>query len=196
MRIVAPTLVASALLFGVAPLSSQSSRALPETFTALAVNINSANAAAGATNVDIRIERWSSDADRDRLLEVLRQQKDNDRATQDLLRALQELPRVGSIRTPSSVGWDLHYARENPLEDGGRQIVIAMDRPIGAWEAGSQARTLDYPFTVVELRLNKDDVGEGKLLAGTKIYIDKANNLVLENYSIQPVMLGDVKKVD
>ena len=121
MRIVASTLLASALLFGAAPLSSQSSRALPETFTALAVNINSANAAAGATNVDIRIERWSSDADRDRLLEILRQQKDNDRATQDLLRALQELPRVGSIRTPSSVGRDLHYARENPLEDGGRR---------------------------------------------------------------------------
>ena len=47
---------------------------------------------------------------------------------------------------------------------------------------------------MVELRLNKDDVGEGNLLAGTKIYIDKANNLVLENYSIQPVMLSDVKK--
>ena len=166
---------------------------LPETFTAFAINMNRA---ASTTTVDMRIERWSSEADRDRLLEILRGQKDSDRATRDLLRALQELPRVGSIRTTNSGGWDLRYARENPLEDGGRQIVIATDRPIGMWEASSQGRTLEYPFTVIELRLNKDDVGEGKLLAGTKIYIDKTNNLVLENYAIQPVMLGDVKKIN
>ena len=33
------------------------------------------------------------------------------------------------------------------------------------------------------MRLHKDDVGECERLAGTKIYIGKANNLVLENYS-------------
>jgi len=67
------------------------------------------------------------------------------------------------------------------------------DWRVGSRQPDAHARLSLYGL---ELRLNKDDVGEGKLLAGTKIYIDKANNLVLENYSIQPVMLGDVKKVD
>jgi hypothetical protein len=194
MRI-ATALVTCALLLPASPLStwSPSATPLPETFTALAVNMNGA---ASTTTVDIRIERWSEDAERERLLTILQQGRDSDDATRDLLRALQALPRVGSIRTQNTAGWDLHYARQSPLEDGGRQIVIATDRPIGAWEAGSQARTLDYPFTVIELRVNKDGEGEGKLLAGTKIYVDKASNLVLENYSIQPVMLGGVKRID
>ena len=36
----------------------------------------------------------------------------------------------------------------------------------------------------------------GKILVGTKIYIDKkTNNLVLENYAQQPVMFNEIKKV-
>jgi hypothetical protein len=33
------------------------------------------------------------------------------------------------------------------------------------------------------------------MLAGTQIYIDKSNNLVLENYGQQPVRLNEIKKL-
>jgi hypothetical protein len=165
---------------------------LPETFTAFAVNTNGG---ASTATVDIRIDRWSPEADRDRLLAILKEEKDVNKANQALLKALQKLPKLGSIRTAESVGWDLRYARSSAMEDGGRQIVIATDRPISSWEARSQARTLDYPFTVIEMHLGKDNTGEGKLLAGTKIYIDKNNNLVLEDYNTQPVMLNQIKKI-
>ena len=56
---------------------------------------------------------------------------------------------------------------------------------------------MDYPFTVFELRLNKENKGEGKMLAGTKIYIDsKTKNLVLENYAQQPVRLNEIHKIN
>jgi hypothetical protein len=45
------------------------------------------------------------------------------------------------------------------------------------------------------MRLDKDDKGSGKILVGTKIYIDKNNNLVLENYAQQPVMFNEIKRV-
>ena len=32
-------------------------------------------------------------------------------------------------------------------------IVIATDRPIGFWEAANQPRTIDYPFTVIQMHL-------------------------------------------
>ena len=136
---ISSAVVACALVLGAAPFAGghRSAKALPETFTAFAVDMNRA---ASTTTVDMRIERWSSDAERDRLLEVLRQQKDPDRATRDLLRGLQELPRVGSIRTPNSVAWDLRYAREQPLEDGARQIVLATaDRCLGSEQPGAHA---------------------------------------------------------
>jgi hypothetical protein len=54
---------------------------------------------------------------------------------------------------------------------------------------------MDYPFTIVEMHLDKNDKGEGRILAGTRIYIDKKNNLVLENYGQQPVMFNDIKRL-
>jgi hypothetical protein len=109
---------------------------------------------------------------------------------------LQKMPKVGYIRTSTSLGWDLHYARESPLDEGGRRIVFATDRPIGFREARNQPRSMDYPFTIVEVHLDKDDKGSGKILAGTKIYVDKkTGNLVLENYAQQPVMFNEIKKL-
>jgi len=54
----------------------------------------------------------------------------------------------------------------------------------------NQPRSIDYPFTLIELRLNKDGEGEGKMSLATKIIADKENNIVmLENYAIQPLYI-------
>jgi hypothetical protein len=61
-------------------------------------------------------------------------------------------------------------------------------------EARTQPRTIDYPFTLFEIRVNKDGEGEGKLAVATKITFDKkANQVELENYSSEPVRLNQVK---
>ena len=102
----------------------------------------------------------------------------------------------GGIRTPQTLAWDLRYARQFPEEDGtGRRIVLATDRPINFREARNQARTMDYPFTIVEIRLNKEDRGEGKILLGTKIFVDKNRNLTLENYGQQPIRFNEIRRV-
>jgi hypothetical protein len=54
---------------------------------------------------------------------------------------------------------------------------------------------MDYPFTIVEVQLDKNDEGVGKILAGTKIYIDKDQNLVLENYAQQPIRFNEIKRL-
>lgn len=109
---------------------------------------------------------------------------------------MQDLPRVGYIRTPNSIGYDLHYARKSLLADGGERVVMATDRYISYWEAVNRPRTIDYPFTVIELRLNADGEGEGKMSVATKITVDKdTNTIVLENYGTQPVLLQSVRRV-
>jgi hypothetical protein len=158
----------------------------PERFTAAAINMN--RGAAG--NIEIVVNRWSSDKDRDRLMSVLME-----KGPEKLLDVLQDMPRMGYFRVPTSIGWDVHFARRVPMPDGSERVVLVTDRRIGFWEASRQPRSIDYPFTVIELRLNGDGEGEGKLSVATKIIADKENNIVtLENYDIQPVLLKNVRR--
>jgi hypothetical protein len=83
-----------------------------ERFTAAAVNMN-APAGAVTTPVDIVVERWSIDAERDQLMNTMME-----RGPDKLLDVLQTMPRVGSIRTPYSIGYDLHFARHNVAAGG------------------------------------------------------------------------------
>jgi hypothetical protein len=160
----------------------------PERFTALAVNMDGFWFTRTGP-VEIVVSRWSSEAEQTRLTQILL-----DKGSDALLEALRDAPRVGYFRTPNSIGYDLHFARALPGDDGGRRIILATDRPIAFWEARNQPRSIDYPFTVVELRLNADGEGEGKMSIAAKISGNKALNLIeLEDYASQPVRLLGVR---
>jgi len=181
--------VATALIAGAIVITPQvSAQNAKESFTGFAINMNSGPRTAV---VDFTIERWSTDTERESLLEIITSEKN---PTDKLLRALQKMPKVGYIRTPNTLAWDLRYAHQTPLPDGGRRIVLGTDRPIGFAEARNQPRTIDYPFTIVEIRLDKDDKGEGKILAGTKIYVEN-KQIVLENYGQQPVRFNEIRRL-
>ncbi len=188
MRIIVKTLVGMFVLVGLA--SAQSNIAHPEKFTAFAINISNTTSRAAAGQVDITINRWSSDADRDRLLSVLK-----DKGQDALLDELQKLPVVGYINSPGSLRYDLRFARQQPEAEGGRMIFLMTDRYIGAWEAVNRPRTIDYPFTLIQLHIDKDNEGVGKASVYTRI-TEKDNMIELENFADQPVMLKNVKKVE
>jgi hypothetical protein len=184
-RFIVAVATMAAALAAVVPLSGQN---VKESFTGFAINMNSGPR---TSVIDFTITRWSTDDERNQLLSIIAENKD---PTQPLLRALQKMPTVGRIRTPESLAWDLRYAHEFKLDEGGRRIVLATDRPIGFREAANQSRTMDYPFTIIEIHLNANDEGEGKILAGTKIFVDKNKHLVLENYGQQPVRFNEIRK--
>jgi hypothetical protein len=142
-----------------------------------------------STPIEITISRWSSDSVRDKLLNVLMT-----KGADQLLDELRDAPKVGTIGTPTSLSWDLHFARETPGEDGGVHVVLGTDRPIAFSEQWNSSRTLEYPFTVVELHLNKDGEGEGTMSYATKIIPDPENkSIVLENWGTQRVRLTQVR---
>jgi hypothetical protein len=180
--------VAAALaLSGSAAWTQTASNTPREEFTAFAVNMSNVGRT-GASQVDINIDRWSSDAEHETLMAVFK--KDGPEA---LLSALQKARPVGTIRTPDSLAYDLHYARQVPADEGGRRIVLATDRPIGFWEAANRPRSIDYPFTVVELQVDRNGEGVGKLSVATKLTLS-GSVLTLENFANQPVMLNSVRK--
>jgi hypothetical protein len=167
--------------------STESSTNGKEEFSAIAVNM-APGTTASSTPVEITIERWTSDAERDRLMTVLKE-----KGPDELLKVLQKEPKVGSIRTRESLAYDLRYARQLPGQDGGRRIVLGTDRPIGFLEAQEGGQTLDYRFTLIELRVGPDGKGEGKLsIAARPEFNDHV--LVIEDYAAEPVRLQNVEK--
>jgi hypothetical protein len=155
-----------------------------------AFNVSMPTGVAGVTQ--IAIERWSTDAERQMLLEFVAQAKEGENGQRKLLEALQRVkPRVGFIRTPKSLGWDLRYARQNMLGDGTRQIVIATDKPVSFLAAARNSRAMDYPFTLLEMRMKPNEKGEGRMLVATSIST-KNGTLELENYGQEPVRLTSI----
>lgn len=174
-------------LFVTGTLSAQT-MGQPERFTAFAVNMGGIGGGA-ASSVDIVVDRWSTDAEREKLITAFLE-----KGPDALLSQLQKTPRVGYFRLPNTRGYDLHYARQFPMDEGGRRVIIATDRYIGVREATRNDRSMDYPFTLIELRLNKDGEGVGKMSIGTKISLNKKDNTIeLETFDTEPVRLTTVK---
>lgn len=155
-------------------------------FTAFAVQMQSGQAGI----VDITINRWSTDAERTALIDTL--QKEGGAALFD---ALQKLPRVGYIKLPNTLGWDLHYARQNPQPDGSRQIVIATDRPLTGFELRNQPRSRKYDLMLIQLQIPASGKGEGKLAGAVEVTVSKKTGQIeIENYGTSPTLLKDVKE--
>ena len=195
------TLAAAALVLSTvtaaSPQADTSALQLPLRMSAFAVSMGTAAPGANAV-MDIRIKRWSTPTERETLINTA-----VEKGQDALLRALQKMPDHGRISIPgwtgpdphnARLGWTLHYAFATAGEDGGYRIGMATDRYIGMWEARNQPRTIDYPFSLIEIRLGKDGKGVGKMAVATKIDFDKKKKqLVLENYSSEPVRLNEVK---
>lgn len=186
---IAAAVVALLLAVPAAPGHAAEEPRLPLKLTSFAVNLDAPLGAASSGRLDITINRWSTDGERDRLLQAL-QEKGTDR----LLAALQKVsPPVGVIRSEGSLGWDLYYARIHPGEDGGYRLVFATDRPISFAEAASRTRSSEYEFMLCEIHLDRNGQGQGKLAVRAKVAWDEETKTIeIENYDIEPIRLTKV----
>jgi hypothetical protein len=158
-----------------------------EQFSAFAVNLPGARPGDRAVSgvLQITIDRWSTAAERNALIDAFTKKG------QDGLRdELSKKKPTGYIKLPNTLGYDMRFARQIP----GRRIIIATDRLMTAREAINQPRTVEYPFTVIELRVNRNNVGEGALSALTRITANKKKQVIeIENYGEAPARLTEVK---
>ena len=180
-RAAVPILVALLVLAGPALLTAEKAKPI-ETFTAFAASLGTGR----SSRVDITINRWSTDEEREMLLTTLQEF-----GPDKLLDALMKIrPPVGYMRTPNSLGYDLFYARNNPNPDGSRKVVLATNRRVAFREAANNTRSMQYQFTLIEIHLDKSGKGDGKMVPAAKVTWDKdAKKLEIENYQALPVDL-------
>ena len=170
-----------------APLRAEEEE-LPQTFSAVAANMGT-RGPRGQVRLDIRIDRWSSDEERAVLVEAMKES-----GSRSLSDALRQQERVGRLRQLQGLGHDLRYSRVIPTEDGGRQIILASDRPIAFGEAARSTRSLDNNVSLIQMTLDAEGSGEGQLMLGAEFSWDEENNrLTIENFSSEPVRLTSIR---
>jgi hypothetical protein len=175
------TLIAIALVSSWVAAQTQGQK---EDFTAVAIANDELGSGAGI--VQIQITRWSTAAETTKFVTILRE-----KGSSALLDLLRDSKSVGTIRTPDSLGYDLRYAQQTPGDEGGRDIVIATDRPIGFWESWNRPRSVDYPFTVIQMQIGANGKGKGTMSYAAKIRA-YGKRIELENFSTSPVMLTQI----
>lgn len=147
---------------------------------------------------EINIYRWSSDEEREQIVEVIKKASAESRInSRDVAKELRGMEKAGYAFFAGRQGYPLRYARAFDTGDGKRQIVLATDRPVSFAEAYDQSRLGDFDVTIILLTVDAEGKGEGLLSMGTEVkWNDSTNKLEITNVSSQPIKLGDVRRVD
>ena len=174
----------------VALASAQSTAPGPQRFTASAALVNHVPGDQ-AVSVDITIDRWSTDDERQALLKTFHQG-----GTTALQDALEGSDTVGTLRTPDGTSWDLHYAAQTRHGDDGRRIFLATDAPVQLWEVYDNTGGTDSPFSFLEIRMDEDG-GQGRLARGSDVELSAdGKHLQIDDYATQPVPLQKVRRIE
>jgi hypothetical protein len=150
--------------------------------------------------VDIYIERWSTDEERERVAKPVLIKNSPD----TMLAALEKVRvRVGYVLTPGiqATGerargrraWNIDYAREITTPAGRRIVIASQDHlPIGEFPR-DVARGTRHEVDLLDIRFGKDGKGVGKLVDGKKVAFNKSiNTIEIAKYDAEPVRLADV----
>ena len=154
---------------------------------------------AASGRIDIVIERWSSDADRERLRTAMA-----GRQTDLLLGALRMLKRrAGYVMFPgvqglgararTRRGQNVQYAREIVTKRV-RQVILVTDQRPGFERTTRATPAPPREFTVIDIRLDRDGGGIGRVGTATGVVWNKQTDTIeLQRYTAQPVALEEVK---
>jgi hypothetical protein len=74
----------------------------------------------------------------------------------------------------------------------GRKLTVVLNRPLSAFEVQYFTRSSKYPFSVLELELDQNGQGEGKLIAAAKMRM-RGDTLTIESLGTQPLRLLAVR---
>jgi hypothetical protein len=99
----------------------------------------------------------------------------------------------GTLQIGSRVGRDVQAIWVTRTEEG-RKISALSERWQGFGELRRGARSLDYPFTYIEIFIEEDGgAGDGSLIPAARVRSKGGNNVEIENFGIYPARLTNIK---
>ena len=145
----------------------------------------------GKARLTLTMHRWSTDAERNRVLEIVKE-----RGNEQLLEAFRETGAIGYLRWPGGLEYAVRYAHRTTRPDGGSDVVLVVDRPLWVWwPAGvNVAPSSDARFSIVQIRLDRNGRGEGRVANGTGFATNPQAGVQLTEFDTRPVLLTDVRR--
>jgi len=136
--------------------------------------------------VIITIRSYTSDAEAAQLVQTLRTQ-----GPDGLVDVMRKLDGKGNFAP--AMGDEPGTEGDPRRQDAnGRQLRMLLDRPIGFLEGRIGARTLTYQVGIIVINLDANGKGDGQMIVAARPSFDKNNELVIEKFDFDPVLVKDV----
>ena len=176
------------VLFATAFAAEEEKKSKREAYSA--VIVGTGGRIGGRTlNINIIIDQRTTDQQVQDYLVLLQEEG------QDALRKKLEKVEVGRIAPAASTGTDIAVARVFSTDEG-KIIRLVAARPVPFLEAWRHGRSMDYPFTIMELQLNQEGKGEGAIIGGAQLEFNEEGQLDIESYGNQYAKLVNVRSWD
>jgi hypothetical protein len=124
----------------------------------------------------LRLTRLLQDSKQDALLDVIGNRK------------------LGTIQIGTNIGQDINAVWVSTGEEGERKITALSKRWVGFFERRRGTRSIDYPFTYVELFVDERGRGDGGLIPAAKVRALGDKTIEVENFGIYPARLTNIKR--
>jgi hypothetical protein len=124
----------------------------------------------------LRLTRLLQDSKQDALLDVIGNRK------------------LGTIQIGTNIGQDINAVWVSTGEEGERKITALSKRWVGFFERRRGTRSIDYPFTYVEIFVDERGRGDGGLIPAAKVRALGDKTIEVENFGIYPARLTNIKR--
>jgi len=161
----------------------------PETFRASARVTNQAGLS-GAAYVDIHIDKYSADKDRDAMVTTFK-----NGGYPALVDALRKAPQVGTVKVGADT-FVVRWARAQRSGENKRTISVVTDKPmlfVGGGNVNAKPRE-GYELAIIQFDIDDAGVGSGTMAAAAKIKPGGPNGLQVDDYADQPVKLVNISR--
>ena len=160
----------------------------PESFTANAQFSGPGGAA--ATTLKIKIDRYTPDAEREAVVQALKQGGYN-----GFVNALRKASVVGTV-TVGGQSFDIRWARAEAIKNG-RSIVLVTDKPmffVGGGKADAKPRE-GFDVGVISFRIDNVGMGyDGKMAAAAKVKPGGPTGVEVSDYAEKMIDLKTITR--
>jgi hypothetical protein len=138
----------------------------------------------------LSIDDYTSSAEASRAINALAE------GGQDALLTAIRGRRLGYFSLGSQLGRDINFVSATSTPDGGRHITILFERWMNLFEVRYGTRSENYPFSYLELTLDRTGRGEGTFIPAARVNFNSkdSDQIDIESFGVYPARLIGVER--